>query len=101
MSYFGGFIFKNITSFGDSPAISITDSSASSYTMSSGNSYALLQNVGDSIAWFGSSDVNPATGVGNYLVPGERLILEHAQAGVEVYFKCASGDTTTIGVVEA
>lgn len=100
MSIDAGLTLSHIGAFSDSVPLSVTDSSSISHTISSGKRFIQFQNVGSASVWYGGSTVDPSTSRGNILLPHQTLCYREATSSFQVFFKCASGDSSTIGVVE-
>lgn len=96
---FSAVALGDIGSISTQPPVSVDSAGATSLNISAGKSGIIIQNVGSSIVYFGGSNVSPATNYGCQLLPKVMLILK-AKDTFTVYFKCAAGETSTIGVVE-
>lgn len=92
--------FPNAGPLVDVAAISVTDSSAASHTVSSGKSNVLFQNVGTSPVWMGGSTVDPDNTRGYQILPKAGYAWPSVKSNFKAYFKCATGDSSTISVVE-
>tara|TARA_R100001480_G_scaffold18283_2_gene27732 strand:+ start:14388 stop:14693 length:306 start_codon:yes stop_codon:yes gene_type:complete len=100
MSVDAGTSFRNIGEFSDVPPVAVTNAAATSHTITAGKGFVFFMNVGNKIVWYGGSTVDPATSRGAKLLPNSGFAIEQPSQTFKVYFKTASGDTSTIGVVE-
>lgn len=98
MSIDGG--FASAGELGDVAAISVTDSAATSHTISAGKTNVVFQNVGTSIVWMGGSTVDPGNTRGYKLLPQAAYAFISCKSSFKAYFKCDTGDSSTISVVE-
>ena len=80
--------------------ISVTDSAVATYTIPEGANGVSFQNQGTTKVWYGDSTVDPANNKGVYLLPGQVLTFKNAKSTFTIGFKCASGDSGTVGLVE-
>ena len=90
--------YNNIGAVTDVAGISASGTIAS-YTIPAGKKGISFQNVGNKIAWYGGSTVDPTTNRGNKLFQNQSLVYKNVKNSFEIYFKCAAGETTIIGVV--
>lgn len=78
------------------PKVDISSSATSSITVPSGKTKFVIQNTGTKKVWFGDSNVNPTNKVGLFLVPTQMYEFSNVTSNLSIYFKCESGDTSTI-----
>ena len=96
----------SIINFDDAGALTtqaaqaVDDSSAVSITITANNKGFIFQNVGNGLVWFGDSSVDPSANVGCILLPKAMMMFRNAASDFEVYFKCPSGGSTTVGILE-
>ncbi|MHA2068127.1 MAG: hypothetical protein ACXABY_27515 [Candidatus Thorarchaeota archaeon] len=81
--------------------ISVVSASATEHPLTPGRAGIIFQNVGNKECWFGDSTVAPASNLGNILLPRASVMFVNVKSDFSVYFRCAAGDTTTIGIVES
>jgi len=79
-------------------AINVT-ATAAKYTPPSGTRGIKLQVQGTDYVWEGGSNVDPATNKGIYWIVGETVVYDSISADFEIYFRCAAGKTSILGVV--
>lgn len=94
------FPFDDVGAISDVAKIDVESASAISHTVTSGKKGVILQNTGDKLCWYGGSTVDPANKRGNKLFPNDVLPYRNVKTTFKIYFKCESGDTTTISPVE-
>lgn len=90
----------NVGAVTDVPKVSVTDSAATSLSITIGKKGVDMMNVGTDECWFGGSTVDPANSRGIKLLPNAVITVRETTNDFQIYFKCASGLSTTIGVVE-
>jgi hypothetical protein len=88
----------NVGTISSQAKISVTDV-ATQYTPPAGTRGVKFQVQGTSDVWEGGSGVSPATNNGIYWIPDEVAVYETISDNFSVYFRCAAGETSTIGVV--
>ena len=81
--------------------IAVDGISAVSWSPTAGSRAYVLQNLGSENVWLGGSDVAPASNKGFYLTSGQIISNDNIDSIFKVYFKCASGKTSTMGGAEA
>ena len=91
--------FRNVGAISDVAKIEVTDS-ATSHTITSGKKGVAFQNQGANICFYGGSTVDMDNNRGWELIPKTGVMFESCSSGFKVYFRCASGNTTDVGVVE-
>ena len=94
------FPFSDVGAISSLPKIDVVSASAISHPVTAGKKGVSIQNVGSKICWWGDSNVDPANSVGNKLFPNQTLYYENVKSSFDIYFRCASGDTTTLGANE-
>lgn len=92
--------FDQVGAISTAPTLSVTAASTQSHTVTADKKAVVFQPVSGAEVWFGGSDVNPATNKGNILIPRTLLIFRNVKSTFKVYFKCASGKTSEIGINE-
>lgn len=92
-------VIKGIVAPVTAAALSIGSSGATSFTIPIGKTKVQFQNTGTGRCWYGDSDIAPATARGNYLEPGDTLYYDNVDVLFVLYFRCASGVTTTISPI--
>ena len=100
MSLVNHLVFGSPGAMSTQPAIAVDDSGAVAHTIGGQISGIIIQNVGDSECWFGDDNVNPSTSRGTILLPRMMIVFEKVRTSFKVYFKCGTGLTTNIGIVE-
>lgn len=90
--------YNNVGAIAAEAPISV-DENGISYTIPAGKKGVSFQNVGSKIAWYGGSTVAPASSIGNKLFVNQGLVYKGVKNSFTIYFKCAAGETTTIGVI--
>ena len=90
--------YNNIGAIASEAPISVDDTGIS-YTVPAGKKGVSFQNVGNKISWYGGENVAPVSNIGNKLFQNQGLVYKGVKNTFKVYFKCAAGETTTIGVV--
>ena len=93
--------FDQIGAITSKANLDITDASTQSHTITAGKKVVIVQVVSGSECWFGGSNVNPTTYIGNIMTPRVMLIFRNAKSTFKVYFKCAAGKTAKVGINEA
>jgi len=91
--------YNNLGSLSDEAPVSVDSAAAIAYTITAGKKGVSFQNVGSKVVWYGGINVNPATSRGHKLVPMQVLSYRNTKNTFKIYFKCESGDTSTIGVI--
>jgi len=91
---------SNVGAITDQVKVSVTDSAATSASVTIGKKGVDLMNVGTAECWFGGSTVDPANSRGIKLLPNAVITVRETKNDFQIYFKCASGLSTTIGIVE-
>lgn len=81
-------------------ALSVTDSATASHSLTAGKRAVSYMITGSSICWYGGSDVNPATNLGHVLSVRFLLMFRQVSSDHILYFKCASGASTTVSIIE-
>lgn len=94
-----GFLeYNNVGAIGSEAVINV-DSAGIAYTVTAGKKGVSFQNVGSKIAWYGGSNVHVVNKIGNKLFQNQGLVYKGVKNTFKIYFKTATGDTTTIGVI--
>ena len=91
---------NNVGKVSDQAEVSVTDAAAASASVTIGKKGVDLQNTGTEECWFGGSTVDPANGRGIKLPPNAVITVRESTNDFQIYFKCATGLATTIGIVE-
>ena len=91
--------YNNISAINSEAKISVTAGAAIPYTIPAGKKGVIFQNTGSKNCWYGGSNVNPSTSVGIKLFRNQGLIFRNVKRTFTIYFKCATGDDTTVGVI--
>lgn len=97
----GIIVLDDIGAISSPAAMSVDSSGATAHNVSDNQKGVSFQNTGSGIAWYGGSNVDPATKRGNQLFPNQTLVYKNVKKSFSVYFKCAAGISTTISVVES
>jgi len=90
--------YNNVGAIASEAAVSV-DATAVAYTVTAGKKGVSFQNVGSKVAWYGGANVAPASNIGNKLFQSQGLVYKGVKNTFKVYFRCAAGESTTIGVV--
>jgi hypothetical protein len=90
----------DIGAFTDLPKLSVDSTSAVSHTVTSGKKGVIFMNVGATLCWMGGSTIDPANSRGIIMIPKVYFMFRNATNDFKIYFKCESGQTTTIGILE-
>lgn len=96
----GDLVFQNVGSIVSVAALSVDDSAAVAYTITADRQGVTFQNVGTKDVWYGDDTVAPASNKGVKLFRNQSLTYKNVKSTFKIYFKCATGDSTTIGVNE-
>ncbi len=91
--------YNNISAIADEAKISVDSAGATSYTITAGKKGVNFQNTGTSIVWYGGSTIDPENLRGNKLFPNQSLTYKNVNQKFVIYFKCGSGETSTISSV--
>ena len=95
-----GFIeYNNIGAIDNEASISVDANNAVAYTVPAGKKGVSIQNVGNKQCWYGGSSVDPATNKGNKMFQNQSLVYKNVKNTFKIYFLCAAGSSTTLGVV--
>ena len=100
MSLSSGTIFKLVSAVTDSAKIDVSDASATAHTITSGKSLLYFVNSGSTIVWWGGSTIDPDNSRGAPLLPLQGFVFENVAPGFKVYFKCTTGLSGTISIIE-
>lgn len=92
--------FNEINAFNDVVAIDVDDSAAVSHTITSGKTFVYFMNVGSSPCWYGGATIDPDNSRGVIVLPYSGFVIENAKSSFKIYFKCETGLSTTIGIIE-
>ncbi len=90
----------NVGAVSDQAPVSVTDAAATSVSVTIGKKGVQVMNVGTEECWFGGSTVDPSASRGIKLTPHSAIQIRNTTNDFKIYFKCASGLSTTIGVTE-
>ncbi len=90
--------YSNIGAIASEAAVSV-DENAIAYTIPAGKKGVSLQNLGTKAVWYGGTNVAPASNIGNKLFQNAALVYKGVKNSFKIYFRCAAGETSTIGVV--
>lgn len=96
----GLIILDDVGALSDAAKISVTDAAAVSHTVTAGKKGVSLQNTGSDPVWYGGSTVDPGNNRGNKLFPNQAVFYRNVKDTFKIYFKCDTGETATISVVE-
>ena len=91
--------FNNISAINSEAAISVDDSGSIPYTIPAGKKGVTFQNVGSKNCWYGGANVNPTSSIGIRLFRNQGLVFKNVKRTFKIYFKCGSGDSTSVGVI--
>lgn len=91
--------YNNVAAINSEAAISVDAVGAVAYTIPVGKKGVTFQNVGTGISWYGGSNVDPATLIGIKLFKNQGLVFKNVKKTFKIYFLCAAGVTTSIGVI--
>jgi len=89
-----------LVSLGTQAAASIGSASATQISLSSGKSQISVQNTGTKPIWIGDSNVAPSSSRGWRLNPTDGYEFKECKVGFSFYAKCASGESSTLSIVE-
>lgn len=92
--------FDEVGAFSCGNTLAVDENAAVSFTVTAGKKVVILMNTGSKAAWFGGSDVDPATSKGVKQGPQVMLIFRNVKSTFKVYYKMGAGDTTNISIVE-
>lgn len=90
----------DVGAFNDVASLSIDSAAASSHIVTSGKKGVIFMNVGNNECWMGGSTVDPSASRGIIMLPRVYFLFRNVTADFRMYFKCAAGITTTVGVIE-
>jgi len=93
--------FDQVGALSSVSALSVTDAGTQSHTVTAGKKVVIFQVVSGKECWYGGLDVDPSANLGIIIMPRGMLIFRNVKSTFKVYFKCASGDTSEVGINEA
>ena len=91
--------YNNVSAINSGAKISVTAGAAVPYTIPAGKKGVTFQNTGSKNCWYGGSNVMPADSVGIKLFRNQGLTFRNVKRTFKIYFKCATGDSTNVGVI--
>jgi len=97
-------VFDDVGLISDVVELEVANGAVDVYTPSANVRGVMFQNTGDSECWFGSpTTIDPDTASnrrGIILLPRQTLLFRSIKSTFSIGFECASGLTTTIGIME-